>query len=176
MSNVNDGDDNLLLAAEDANVLEPDVAEAVSTIKGAVRRYESEGESGLRRITHLVGEVDDALFSASSTSRAARKPAAEVMSEGLFLYGARSLELLARLLKEAGALDSGLRYLLNEAPEELVIAHAAAAAELARQEGNEGLSRNGAEALRVCREVAERRGFAGRLKSGEDEPARADAE
>jgi hypothetical protein len=176
MSNVNDGDDNLLPTAEDANVLEPDVAEAVSTIKDAIRRYEGEGEAGRGRISLLMGEVDDALFSASTTSRAASPAADEGLTEGLFLYGARSLELLARLLKEAGALDSGLRYLLNDAPEELVIAHAAAAAELAKQEGNEGLSRNGAEALRVCREVAERRGFAGRIKSGEDGPARANAE
>lgn len=159
------GELNMLPVADGATVLDPEVAAAISTIKEAIRRDEEEGEPGLRRINLLMGELDDAVFGAASTSRPARPTPGDEIPQALTLFGSRNLEVLARALTEPETFASALRFLLGEAPEELVVAHAQAAHALTQQGANEGLSRTGAAALRVCREVAEGRGFAGRLKS-----------
>lgn len=158
---------NLLPVDEGANVLTPEVAAAIKTIKEAITSAEGEGEPGLPRIQLIIGELEDAVFSNAAAVVARSRPADGEVPQAVMLFGARNLEVLARALKGTNTLASGLRFVLLEAPEELVVAHAAAADDLAGLASNEELSREGATALAVCREIAEAGGFGGRIKSRE---------
>jgi hypothetical protein len=158
------GDENLLPLDESAGALPQDCSEAIRTLGAQVAEYERRGEDGLRPLSLLLERLDEEIFSTGVAAKArAQSRKRDTIDGGVLLFAARNLEVLLRALADDRLLSSGLGYVLREAPEDFVIAHALAAIDVIRAAEDEGLRSRGKVAYGSCLEIARERGFGGRV-------------
>lgn len=158
------GEDNRLpLEPGDRTVLSAESAAAIETLRGEIARLAAEGPGGLVQIRTLLDVVGEAVFSSGEAVIAGGQEEHEEVAEALLLFASRNLEFASRAQLEPELFSSGIRYLLREAEEGIVVAHAMAAASLLTTGSSESLRDQGRRAFEECRRIAGERGFGPRV-------------
>jgi len=163
----NNGESELLLLdnAADALITE-DARGAIQTLSLVITSLAGQGEDGLRALNLLLEMVGEAVFSTGERALVRRQEASENLPVVLITFATRNVEVLARALDDGRAeqIPSALRYLLSEASEEMVIAHALASLDVMRSSSGAHLRDRGYKCYEVCLEVAAKRGFGARVQ------------
>lgn len=160
-----DNDEERALSPDesDQTILAPEVAGAITTLKLEIARLEGEGAAGLRGLRILLDEVGAAIFDYGERVIAVQQEEGEAPSRTMILFAGRNLEAMVRYLIDADLLSSGVRFILREADESMVVAHAMAAVELLRVGSTDHLRAQGERAYKECQIIAHERGFGARV-------------
>lgn len=158
-------DDNQLpLESDDRTVLSAESAVAISTLMIEIERLAGLGDDGLHQLRVLLDAVGEAVFSTGESVIASRQEGDEDVPGTLILFAGRNLEFASRAQVEPDLFASGVRYILREADESMILAHAMAASSLIRTGSSEDLREQGRRAYEECRRIASERGFAPRVE------------
>ncbi len=168
----NNGEDNNLLPLEtdDPSVLSPDSLQAIQTLGAEITRLEQLGEEGLPQIRLLLDTLGETVFSTGERVIGRQQEQTDFLPPGLIKFAERNLELFVRttdinLLKDEDLVSSMLSFILREAEEDYVVAHALAAVGIIRQGSTDDLRTRGQRAYELCLNIARTRGFGPRVES-----------
>ncbi len=158
----------LVLDDDDATSLSQQSISAIHTLRTEIASYEQQGEEGLAKLIALLNALGEAVFATADEAIARQQEADSDSSHSLIQYGSRNLDVILRALNDSDDFQSAVRYIMREAPEDIIVAHGLAAIDVMRTASGAHLRQRGEDAYRACMEIAHIRGGARRLQKAFD--------